>query len=629
MKLSILLLAGLLVIAKSGASAQDFATTDNKVNTNRKSTLFLKDVIAGLEKRFNVHFMYESTVLDNQTVEYRVNQKDDLNAVLQSLLGNAFNYRQIDPTLYAIFPAPVAKKSTALSVINRMRPAQDKLVVDITLTGLVTDPETNQGLPGVSIILKGTVNGTNTDANGRYSISVPNEQSVLVFSYVGYLPQEVEVGGQSTVNVTMKLDTKSLDEVVVVGYGEQQKKLITGATSQVKGGDIQKRNNTGVLDALKGQVSGLNVTKVSAQPGDGFKVSIRGLGTTGNASPLYVVDGVPVLDISYLNPTDIESLDVLKDAASAAIYGSRASNGVILITTKKGKVGKATISYDGYYGIQNIAKKVDYLGAKDYLMLSTEYYTNNKIAVPDFSKLIPGYADIANGTWDGTNWLNATSNKNAPIQNHTLGITGGTEQAVYAMGVSLNSEEGIVGKPATPSYNRLTFRMNSEYTLLKNARFDVLKIGENFNYANTDRHVTIGEGAGNEASYASVASGSPVIQLYNPDPTKQGQYAYYPFNVYGSPTGVAPTAPNPAAWLDYEKSGSLRRGTNLNGNIFLTLQPIKGLVFRTSFGVNSSATIGQELGACLSAFGYAGYQLFLQPAGPYVTIHSNVYEMDF
>ncbi|NDP28160.1 MAG: TonB-dependent receptor [Flavobacterium sp.] len=457
------------------------------------------------------------------------------------------------------------------------------------VTGKVTD-QTGASLPGVSVVVKGTTTGVITDNTGIYSLTNIPQNSTLQFSFVGMKMQEVTVGNKTNVNVVLADEAIGIEEVVAIGYGVMQKKLITGATTQVEGSNIQKRNTTTVLDALKGQISGVSISKISAQPGDGFKVNIRGLGTTGNSAPLYVVDGVTVPNINSLNPSDIESLDILKDAASAAIYGSRASNGVLLITTKKGKVGKATISYDGYYGIQNVAKKLDFVGAKDYLTLMGEHYINNKIAVPNFSALIPGYAGIADGTWDGTNWLDATSNKNAPIQNHSINISGGTEQAIYSMGVSLDSQEGIVGKPAIPTYNRVTFRINTEYTLIKNNNLDILKIGENFNYSNTNRHVTISEGADNQSSFASVASGSPVIQIYNPDPTNQGPYQYFPYDVYGSPTGVAPTAPNPMAWLDYAKSGSASRNNNLNGNIYLTLQPIKGLVFRSSFGINSYST---------------------------------------
>ncbi|CAN5815814.1 TonB-dependent receptor [soil metagenome] len=475
--------------------------------------------------------------------------------------------------------------------------AQDKT---ISLRGLVVDDH-NLPATSISVIARNSKNnftiGTNTDSSGNFSFSkIPiGGPYSFTFSGVGY--EEQVLSGYNIKNdITMSLMVKmisvssTMEQVVVVGYGVQKKKLITGATSNVKGSDLQLRNTPGVLDALKGQVAGLNITKVSAQPGDGYKVNIRGIGTIGNSSPLYIVDGVPVPDINNLNPSDIEAIDVLKDAASAAIYGSRASNGVILVTTKQGKIGKPTITYDGYYGIQNVGKKLAYVGAKDYLTLLSEYYTYNGLAVPDFAPQIPAYASIADGSWNGTNWLDATSNKNAPMQGHSISIAGGTEQSIYSMGVSSVSQEGIVGKPATPTYDRLSFRMTSEFSLIKKGNVDILKAGENFNYYSTSRHVAVAEGSGNETSFASVVSGNPLIQIYNPDPTNQGIYPYFPFNKYGSPTGVAPTAPNPLAWLDYAKSGSFNRNNNLVGNVYLIAQPIKGLTFRSSFGINSYST---------------------------------------
>lgn len=563
---------------------------------NRKISIRVENqnfetIISALEKQTDVKFTYRSKLVSNaQKISLSANN-EPLFQVLDKILTplkikyKVFNSQVVLSRLATLNENIEVENSTQKNVSNQVSLTNN----DISISGKVAD-EKGETLPGVSIVVKETKRGVITNTNGEFVISVPNENAILVFSYVGYETQEIVVGNRSILTVVLKTYLSNLEEIVVVGYGEQQKKLITGATSQVKGSEIQKRNTTGMMDALKGQVSGLNISKVSAQPGDGFKISIRGLGTTGNSNPLFVVDGVPVADISQLNPSEIESLDVLKDAASAAIYGSRASNGVLLITTKKGKVGKMTLSYDGFYGAQNIAKKVNYLGANDYLTLIAENYTNKNIAVPNFEPLIPGYADIKNGTWSGTNWLDATSNKNAPIQNHSINISGGSNQAIYSMGMSLNSEEGIVGKPATPTFDRYSFRINTEFTLLKGSNFDMLKIGENLNFSHTNRHMTISEGSGNETSFSSVASGSPVIQIYNPDPTKQGIYPYYPFDVYGSPTGVAPTAPNPLAWLDYEKSGSISRNNNIYGNVYLTFQPIKKLIFRTSFGINPYTT---------------------------------------
>ena len=453
------------------------------------------------------------------------------------------------------------------------------------IQGVVTD-EKGEFVIGASVIEKGTSNGVISDINGQFDLEV-SYNSVLLVSFVGYLTQSVNITNQTALRIVLQEDMQSLDEVVVVGYGVMKKKLVTGATTQIKSDEILKKNTSTVLDALKGQTPGVSIQRVSAQPGDGFKVSIRGLGTTGNSSPLYIVDGVTVPDIDNLNPSDIETVDVLKDASSAAIYGSRASNGVILIGTKKGIAGKPTITYDGYYGIQNVAKKLNYLNAQDYLMLMSEFYTNNNAAIPDFPSLIPGYEDIASGRWNGSNWLHETTNKNAPIQNHSLNVSGGTEQSVYSIGLSLYSQEGIVGKPATPEYSRYTFQANMETILLKNSEFYVLKIGENLSYNNRSRNTAVDVNSANQNSFASIMSGVPVIRVYNPDPTDPGPYtSYFPYDKYGGPTGIAPTAPNPLAYLEYGRSGNLTRTNSINGNVYLSFQPLKDLIFRSSFGLN-------------------------------------------
>ena len=231
-----------------------------------------------------------------------------------------------------------------------------------TVTGKVTDAM--GPVIGANVLVKGTSNGVITDIDGNFSLEV-EPGATLVFSYIGYTAKEVVVGNQSVINVQLSEDTELLDEVVVVGYGVQKKKLVTGATVQVKGDDIARLNTTSALGALQSQTPGVNIVASNGQPGEGFKVNIRGLGTVGNSAPLYVIDGVAGGDINTLNPADIESVDVLKDAASAAIYGARAANGVILVTTKQGKVGKMSLSYDGYVGWQNVYKEPGTLNAQE------------------------------------------------------------------------------------------------------------------------------------------------------------------------------------------------------------------------------------------------------------------------
>ena len=249
--------------------------------------------------------------------------------------------------------------------------------------GVITSGADGLPLIGVNVVEKGTTNGTVTDFDGNFELTV-SSNAVLDISYIGFLSQEVKiVAGKTTYNVVLKEDSQALDEVVVVGYGVQKKKLVTGATVQVSGDNLQKLSTTNVLGALQSQSPGVNITQSSGQPGESFKVVIRGLGTVGSAGPLYVIDGVAGGDINALNPSDIESIDVLKDAASAAIYGARAANGVILVTTKQGKAGKLQLSYDGYYGAQYLAKLPPLLNAREYMSMMDEMRYNEASPLHD------------------------------------------------------------------------------------------------------------------------------------------------------------------------------------------------------------------------------------------------------
>lgn len=250
---------------------------------------------------------------------------------------------------------------------------------NLTVTGTVTDASDGAVIPGVSVVLKGTTTGTITNVDGFYQIMV-NEGDVLVYTFVGMKPQEVTVTS-STINIILEEDATDLDEVVVVGYGVQKKALVTGANINVKGEAIAEMNTGTPMEALQGVTPGVSITRNNGAPGAGTKVTIRGIGTIGYSAPLYIVDGVASDNIDFLNSSDIESIDVLKDAASAAIYGSRAANGVILVTTKKGKNGqKATVTYDGYYGVQNIYRNVTPLNAQEYMFIMDEGLRNDGLA---------------------------------------------------------------------------------------------------------------------------------------------------------------------------------------------------------------------------------------------------------
>ena len=298
--------------------------------------------------------------------------------------------------------------------------------------------------------VQGSSNGIVTDLDGNYTINAEQGQT-LVFSYVGYLTKTVKVGGGSTINVTLEEDRQSLDEVVVIGYGVQKKKLLTGATTQVKGEDIAKMNTTSPLQAMQGQTPGVSIQSTSGQPGSGLKVQIRGLGTVGSSGPLYLIDGIGG-DINSLNPADIESIDVLKDAASAAIYGAQAANGVVLVTTKNGRAGKSEISFDTYYGWQNVARKANMLNSQEYMTIMNEQQINSGNQPYDFSKMKSIYD--SNGNLYDTNWIDQMFKDNAKVESYNLGITGGNKVSTYALSLGYMSQEGIVGGKNVSNYQR-------------------------------------------------------------------------------------------------------------------------------------------------------------------------------
>jgi TonB-linked SusC/RagA family outer membrane protein len=446
----------------------------------------------------------------------------------------------------------------------RANPSQSK-----TVSGIVTSVTDNEPLIGVSVLVKGTTNGTVTDLDGRYSLSASQGQT-LVFSYIGYVSQEIKVGANGTLNVALKEDTETLDEVVVVGYGVQKKKLVTGATVQVKGENIAKLNTTNPLQALQGQTPGVSIASTSGQPGSDMKVTIRGLGTVGNSGPLYLIDGVGG-DISTLNPADIESIDVLKDAASAAIYGAQAANGVVLITTKSGKEGKATISFDAYYGIQNVARKAQMLNAQQYMTIMDEQAVNEGKSPYDWSSINSIYD--ANGNVYDTNWIDSMFQNDAKTESYTLGITGGSATSTYALSLGYMNQEGIVGGSDVSNYSRYNFRINSDHKVIK----DLLKVGEQVSFIYKKNN---GIGVGNQYNNTlrSAFGTSPIAPIYSDN------------NIYDSPYNDTSSSDwyngdgNPYGSMMTNNNNQTKNAT-FSGNAYAELTPLKGLKIRSNFGV--------------------------------------------
>ena len=457
--------------------------------------------------------------------------------------------------------------------------------VPIGNRGTVTD-EAGEPVIGATVKVQGSNEGAITDFEGNYSVKAASN-ATLSFSYVGYVPQEVNVGGRSTINVTMAEDNTTLNDVVVIGYGTMKKKLVTGATVQVKGEDIAKLNTTNALEAMQSSTPGVQITQSSTQPGKGYKVYIRGIGTTGSASPLYVIDGVAGGSLDGINPNDIESIDVLKDAASAAIYGARAANGVILVTTKQGKAGKIELSYNGAIGWSNAYKRPQVLNAQQYMTIIDEYTFNTSGQKMDWAGFVP--QDIltkVNSGWTGTDWWGAFENKNALQNNHSVTLTGGSDRSKFAMSYTYTGNEGIMGAEMASYYKRHTVRINSDHVLLRVKDFDAITIGENISIGYTKSHDLAEDGM--YWSYIhSLLQTCPFVPqyAYNGD-----NYAYQDFNgnvTYGQGWNSSLFS-NP--WENLSKGGfnskAESRSINTSATVFAVIQPIRGLRLRSQFNYN-------------------------------------------
>jgi TonB-linked SusC/RagA family outer membrane protein len=562
MKILLLLFVITVLNANAALYSQNSAL---ELSVNQKS---VRQVLKMIESKTNFRFFYNDQFSDlNKTVSVAFKDKN-INEVLELLLAQTnVTYRILDNDVVVITP-------TNAGVLQQVK-----------VTGKVTDATTNESLPGVNVIVEGTTVGTTTDMNGQYSLEVPNASANLIFSFIGYTTEAMALNGRQVIDVTLVPDIQKLDEVVVVGYGVQKKKLVTGATVQVSGENLQKLSTINALTAVQSQSSGINIVPVSGEPGQGFKVTIRGIGTTGNSDPLYVIDGVAGGNINSISPADIESMDVLKDAASAAIYGSRAANGVILVTTKRGQSGRVQISYDGYYGVQNVYKMPDLLTAKEYMQIQDEINFNTSQAPYDWKTILgPKYDDVISGKWQGTNWVDAIRKRNAPTQNHSLNITGGNDVSKFSIGASYSAQTGVLGVPVEPKYERTTFRLNSDHVVLKGKGFDAIKFEEtlNYNYV-VNSGIAIGNQYSNDLSSALRAV--PLMPQYN----ASGNYFNYADAQAMGLSTFSPGYSNPIADMIYNNGLNLNKSHNLNASANVQIQPIKGLTFKSQFGYKMSA----------------------------------------
>jgi len=471
-----------------------------------------------------------------------------------------------------------------------------------SVNGQVTDVS-GLPIPGVTVLVENTSNGASTDFDGNYTLNNVASTDNLVFSFVGYGTQKILVGDQTTINVVLQESSESLEEIVVIGYGTTKRGLVTGANVNVKGEDIRELNTGTAMEALQGTAAGISITRNNGSPGAGTRVTIRGLGTIGNSNPLFIVDGVAVGNIDYLNPSDIESVDVLKDAASAAIYGSRAANGVVLVTTVKGRKESAPkITYNMFYGFQNIYKNLDPLNAQEYMYIMDEGRVNDGLAPNDWQALLStnGYLNenypgldqqlgddiwgmLQNG-WKGTNWIDEITKKDAVVQSHAVNITGGSENIIYSFGASYFDQEGMIGGDIVDAgYQRLTTRLNTEMVLKKNESHNIITLGENFTYTNTkNRAVGTGNIYYNDLHDALVQT--PLMPAYW-QPAIDNNINEFGF----TPTleGLANDQHNPIANMFYRHNYNYPKNNTLVGNVYLEVEPIKNLKLRSSYGIDA------------------------------------------
>lgn len=475
-----------------------------------------------------------------------------------------------------------------------------------TVTGQVIGSDDNQGIPGATVLVKGTRVGTATDVNGNFSVDAPSG-AVLVISSVGYVPQEIAIGSATTYNVSLAPDAQTLTEAVVTGYGTQTKRDITGAVATIDSKTLLAIPSNNLAQAMQGRVTGVNVSNENA-PGGGVMVRIRGFGTINDNSPLFVVDGVPTKgNLNTLNLNDIESMQILKDASAASIYGSRAGNGVVIVTTKQGKQGKPKFTYDAYYGQQSPIKFLDLVNTQEYANLVVQSRINaennnllvngaisdpSKVVLPNIpmfggrvsTPVIPDYIFpigvvgsvdesrysqvpknlITKANKEGTNWLDEIFDA-APIQNHQIGVSGATDAARYAMSLNYFDQEGIM---LYTSYKRYSIRANTEFKVNKRVR-----IGENLQVAYGQQ---IGQPNGNQNESNPISFAyriPPITPVYD----VKGNFA-------GSPT-VLDNARNPLAEL-WRNKDNKNIELRLFGNAYAEVDVLKNLTARSQIGID-------------------------------------------
>ncbi len=451
------------------------------------------------------------------------------------------------------------------------------LLAQRTVTGTVSSPS-GETLIGVNILVKGTSTGTVTDIDGKYSLNIPSNDAVLVFSYTGYRGTEITVGNQSVIDVVLQEGAEVLEEVVVVGYGTQKRGDVTAAISSVNGEDIEQIPVSSVEGTLQGRVPGVNITQASGQPGSGMKVQIRGA-TSISASnqPLFVVDGIPMVSennsglftggynfnsLADINPDDIASIEILKDASAAAIYGSRGANGVVLITTKRGKAGTASVNLDAYYGVQGPAREIEMMNSQEFIQLMNEAAENDGLG-PDYFNSWIGDPNDPNLT--NTDWYGEVLRNDAPIQSYTLSTTGGNERASFFVSGNYFNQEGFQKGTA---FERYSGRANLDFKIS-----DIFKVGTTAFLSRTRNRSTVNDNS-LYGVMINAAAADPTMPVFEDDGSYASPYDYWSWWMLENPR---------AATDIYKRNTYTNRAL---GSVFGELSILSNLKFRSSFSVD-------------------------------------------
>lgn len=567
---AVILLVSIFTIHAESTHSQNRTVNITKNNVN------LNEIIEEIEKQTDYLFIYNDRV--DVKLKTSISAKDEsIEEVLNTLLKNTKISYEVEGSHVIL-----SKKEHADNLNNPVIAQQGK-----TITGTVIDTY-GEPVIGANVVQKGTTNGTITDFDGQFSITVDNN-AVLQVSYIGYKPQEVTVGSQTSINIKLAEDTEALEEVVVIGYGVVKKKDLTGSVSQISSGSLKNLKVSHPTQAMAGQMAGVQVQQVAGAPGQAATIRVRGSGSiSASSSPLYVVDGYPLgeQNLNSINPSDIESIEVLKDASAAAIYGSRAANGVVLVTTKSGKQGKVSINLDMYYGLQNVTKRMDLLDAQEFAMISKEAFNNNYIdRVPGASASDPLSSRPSGGRYRypaifddadamakigaGTDWQDEIF-RTAPIQNYQVSVSGGDEKTKYMFSAGYFNQEGII---LGSDYERFSARakIDSEFTKW-------LKVGINLapTYM-TSNKITEGHWSSDGVVNAALATSS-IVPVKHEDGTwaSQSEYAVASDGLTGVPNAVASA-------LDIDKN---EKNFRFFGNLYAEISLMKNLKVKTTIGAD-------------------------------------------